>query len=170
MFLATWAILLSRYSEKDEVLFGSTVSGRSAPIAGIESMIGLFINAIPVRIRVKGESALSEWLREIQEQLSEARQFEFSPLVQVHGWSEISRGQPLFETLAAYENYPVDHTLRFQEGRLKVVDFRASERTNYPLTVIGSEVRRSAEFWVTSRAYWRGCWPDRRRGSRGYRY
>jgi amino acid adenylation domain-containing protein/non-ribosomal peptide synthase protein (TIGR01720 family) len=138
MFLATWAILLSRYSEKDEVIFGSTVSGRSAPLAGIESMVGLFINAIPVRVRLNADSRLTDWLREMQEQQSEARQYEFSPLLQVQAWSEIGRGQPMFESLAAYENYPVDHSMRSQEGsRMKVVDFRASERTNYPITVIG---------------------------------
>ena len=59
-----WAVLLSRYSSQENIVFGATVSGRPADLAGIESMIGLFINTLPVRVPVVPEALLLPWLQE----------------------------------------------------------------------------------------------------------
>ncbi|HEX7770988.1 MAG TPA: condensation domain-containing protein, partial [Pyrinomonadaceae bacterium] len=133
-----WALLLSRYSGESDVVFGATSSGRPAEIDGIESMVGLFINTLPVRVRVEEEMKLDEWLRELQTQQAEMRQFEYSSLVEVQGWSEVPRGVPLFESLLAFENYPVDVALResVQQSGVEVDDVRFTEATHYPLTVI----------------------------------
>ena len=101
-----WAILLSRYSGQEDVVFGATVAGRPTDLAGIESMIGLFINTLPVRVQVTPAALLLPWLQELQSQQVEARQYEYSPLVQVQGWSDVPRGLPLFESLLVFENYP----------------------------------------------------------------
>ena len=131
-----WALLLSRYSGEEDIVFGTTVSGRSAPLAGIETMLGLFINTLPVRVRVPADEDVVSWLRMLQERLVELRRFEWSPLAQVQGWSEVPRGVPLFESLVVFENYPVDHALLQRGGRLNVHDVRTDERTNYPLAVV----------------------------------
>jgi amino acid adenylation domain-containing protein/non-ribosomal peptide synthase protein (TIGR01720 family) len=131
-----WALVLSRYSGADDVLFGATVSGRSAPLAGIEAMLGLFINTLPVRVRVDDRASLLDWLRELQEQQATLRQHEASSLVQVQGWSEVPRGRPLFDSLLVFENYPIDRSLERREGGLSIRDVRYQERTNYPLTLI----------------------------------
>src|SRR5262249_27373066 len=134
-----WAILLSRYSGESDVVFGATVSGRPADLAGVEQMIGLFINSLPVRVGVKGELRLGEWLQEIQREQAEMRQYEYSPLVDVQGWSEVERGVPLFESLLAYENYPVEQLeagAGESLGRVRNEQEWAMERTNYPLTLI----------------------------------
>ncbi|MFL5513411.1 MAG: condensation domain-containing protein, partial [Gemmatimonadales bacterium] len=135
-----WALLLARYSGSGDVVFGTTVSGRPAALAGVEQLMGLFINTLPVRVRVQEQQPLWEWLRELQAQQVEMRQYEYSPLAQVQQWSEVGGGQSLFETLLAYENYPVAQSLqaadRSAEGGLQVKAVEVWERSNYPLAVV----------------------------------
>ncbi len=131
-----WALLLSRYSGEGEVVFGATVAGRPADLAEIESMVGLFINTLPVRVQVDPEHDLLAWLREIQQGQVEMRQYEYSPLSQVQRWSEVPAGTPLFESILVFENYPVDAAaLDRQSDRVEAGSFRAVERANYPLTL-----------------------------------
>src|SRR5262249_10149353 len=118
------------------VVFGTTVSGRPANLAGVEEMVGLFINALPVRVKVKNEEGVGEYLRRLQEQQVEARQYEYSPLVEVQRWSEVAKGTPLFESLLAFENYPVGKALGEQRVGVEVRDVKGVERNNYPLTLI----------------------------------
>lgn len=87
-----WSILLSRYSRRDEVLFGSTISGRSIALPGVDSMMGLFINTLPVRGRLTGELGVSDWLRDLQDEQLEMRQWEYCHLVDVQKNSSIPRG------------------------------------------------------------------------------
>jgi amino acid adenylation domain-containing protein len=138
-----WAILLSRYSREDDVIYGSTVSGRPADLTGAESMVGLFINTLPVRVKVDANTALLPWLKQLQAQLVEMRQYEYSPLIEIQGWSEVPRGVPLFESILVFENYPVDRVLRESKVNIEIQNVSAFDRTNYPLTAIaipGSEL------------------------------
>ena len=132
-----WGLLLSRYNSEEDVVFGSTVSGRPGDLPGSEYMVGLFINTLPVRVQVAGNAELVAWLKELQSQLVEARQYEYSPLVQIQGWSEVPRGTPLFESILVFENYPVATSIQAHEGSLAIEDIRSVEQTNYPLTVVG---------------------------------
>jgi amino acid adenylation domain-containing protein/non-ribosomal peptide synthase protein (TIGR01720 family) len=132
-----WALLLSRYSAERDVVFGTTVSGRAASLAGIESMLGLFINTLPVRVRVRESDEALPWLSALQAQQAELREFEHSALVDIHRWSDVPGGEPLFETLVVYENYPADRSLRQQPaGSLVVRDVAFPQRTNYPITLV----------------------------------
>ncbi|HVR96291.1 MAG TPA: amino acid adenylation domain-containing protein, partial [Thermoanaerobaculia bacterium] len=131
-----WALLLHRYSGETDVVYGAVMSGRSAPVPGIESMLGLFINTLPARVRIAPETPLPVWLQDLQERQAELRQHEQTPLSQVQLWSEMPAGRPLFESIFAFQNYPVDQSVREQAGRglgLSAVEF--SEQTSYPLTV-----------------------------------
>jgi amino acid adenylation domain-containing protein/non-ribosomal peptide synthase protein (TIGR01720 family) len=130
------ALLLSRYSQQDEVLFGTTVAGRSPDLSGVETMIGLFINTLPLRVRLDPQSHLLEWLQQVQNNATEARQYDYSPLVHIHAWSDRPRGTSLFETILVFENYPIDAVLHEQLGGLLIRDIRSIEQTNYPLTVV----------------------------------
>ena len=76
------------------------------------------------------------WLKEFQSKLVELRQYEHSPLVDVQGWSEVHRDQPLFESLLVFENYPVDASVWGQDGKLQFSNMRVVGPTNYPLTVV----------------------------------
>ncbi|HJR08608.1 MAG TPA: non-ribosomal peptide synthase/polyketide synthase [Pyrinomonadaceae bacterium] len=131
-----WALLLGRYSGERDVVFGVTVAGRPAELAGVEAMVGLFINTLPLRVEVDGEQELLPWLKSLQEQQTELRQYEYSPLVQVQGWSDAPRGLPLFESLLVFENYPVDASFRQQLEQLSVTNIQKVERTNYPLNLL----------------------------------
>jgi amino acid adenylation domain-containing protein/non-ribosomal peptide synthase protein (TIGR01720 family) len=140
-----WALLLSRYSQEQDVLFGATVSGRPPQLAGVEEMVGLFINSLPVRVLVREEARLGEWLQQLQAEQSEMRQYEYSPLVEVQGWSEVERGVALFESLLAYENYPVEPMVAGASetvGRVRYEQVWSMERTNYPLTIVVGPGRR----------------------------
>lgn len=133
---SAWALLLSCYSGDTDVLFGAVVSGRPAELEGAESMVGLFINTLPVRIRVMPGMSVGEWLREVQSKAVEARWYEYSPLASVQRWSQIKVGSPLFESLLVFENYPMDKMLQERIGNLTITDVRGRERTGYPLTLI----------------------------------
>ena len=131
-----WSILLSRYSGEPDVVFGATVAGRPADLPGSDKMIGIFINTLPVRIKVNSDVPVLAWLKKLQQQQVEMRQYEYSPLVQVQGWSDMPRDQPLFESILVFENYPVPAASGKGRGSLKISHSHFYERTNYPLTII----------------------------------
>src|SRR6266508_1357144 len=122
-----WAVLLSRYSGEEDVVFGATVSGRESGLTGIESMVGVFINTLPVRVRVRGGREVSGLLKQLQEEQAEARQYEYSSLAEVQKWSETVVGERLFESLLAYENYPVDRAM-LEEARQGIGSERSEGR------------------------------------------
>jgi len=131
---AAWALLLGRFHDQRDVVFGVTVSGRSAPVYGIERMVGLFINTLPMRVSVPPAAELVPWLLQLQARQSELAQYEFSSLAQIQGLSEVPRGEPLFDTLLVFENYPVEEGLQTQQV-LRLAPCGKVERTNYPLTL-----------------------------------
>src|SRR5215213_7226978 len=134
-----WGILLSRYSGESDVVFGTVVSGRPAELEGVESMVGLFINTLPVRVLVTPEEQILTWLKRLQSQQVEARHYEHTPLVQVHGWSDVPRNLPVFESLLAFESQP---DLGFSPGasappaNVRIGRIRTLEKINYPLALI----------------------------------
>ncbi len=130
-----WAIVLSRYSGERDVLFGVTVAGRPTELDGIEDMVGLFINTLPLRVRVPDSVDSATWLQQLLEQNMTLRQYEYTPLVNINGWSEIPPGQPLFDSLLVFENYPADRLLKERIGNLAISDMEIKDQTNYPLTV-----------------------------------
>ncbi len=131
-----WAILLGRYSGRDDVVFGVTLSGRSAAVEGIESMVGLLINTLPARASIVGSEPFLSWLSRFQAELLNLRQYESTPLLMVQGWSDVPRGKPLFESLLVFENYPIDAALGDRAGSLGFGPVRVHERTNFPMTVM----------------------------------
>jgi len=130
-----WALLLSRYSGESDVVFGVTVSGRTANLEGVESMVGMFINTLPLRVRVMSEEPLLSWLKEVQTRQGELIEYEYSPLVQVQHWSDVPRGTDLFHSIHVFENYPLDPAVFGQHGGIRIADVRALEQNNYPLTI-----------------------------------
>ncbi|HEY3569257.1 MAG TPA: amino acid adenylation domain-containing protein, partial [Thermoanaerobaculia bacterium] len=130
-----WALLLSRYSQSADVVFGAVVSGRSPELPGVESMVGLFINTLPARVEIPEGEPLSAWLPRLQAEQIEMRQHEWLPLARVQALSEVPPGEPLLTSLLAFENYPVDPAVAERLGELRITDVAVAERTNYPLTL-----------------------------------
>ena len=136
VILGAWARLLNVHPRERDVLFGTTVSGRPAELHGVESAVGLFINTLPLRIRFDDEESTVDWLKNIQQQQLNTRQYEFSPLSSVQRWSDIPRGESLFESIVVFENYPEPSKVDLDAVGLSVDDFCYIEQSNYPLALL----------------------------------
>ncbi|HVT17772.1 MAG TPA: non-ribosomal peptide synthase/polyketide synthase [Thermoanaerobaculia bacterium] len=132
---AAWALLLSRYSGEDEVLFGTTVSGRSPELTGSEEMVGLLINTLPVRLSVPRLGTVGAWWAAVQARQIERLPYEWSSLARIGSWSEVVAA-PLFESLVVLENYPRGAGLESRARDLRLEAARMVERPNYPLTLV----------------------------------
>ncbi|MEU9191156.1 amino acid adenylation domain-containing protein, partial [Streptomyces sp. NPDC048484] len=134
-----WALVMALYSGSDDVVFGVTSSGRGGQIEGMDSMVGLLINTIPVRVGVERERPVAQWLAAVQEEQVRARQFEHTPLVTVTGCAGLPAGEALFDTLFVFENYPVEELEEGQEqsaaGGLRAGFNHGRDQANYPLSV-----------------------------------
>ncbi|MFH8369394.1 non-ribosomal peptide synthase/polyketide synthase [Streptomyces sp. NPDC018031] len=130
-----WALLLSRYGGGDDVVFGTTVSGRPAELPGVTTMVGVFINTLPTRVAVDGRRPLLEWLRDLQAAQSESRRHDFVSLAELQNWSEVPGGTGLFDSIVVFENYPFDSGALARHG-LAIEQERDLEPTNYPLSVV----------------------------------
>jgi amino acid adenylation domain-containing protein/non-ribosomal peptide synthase protein (TIGR01720 family) len=140
---AAWAILLGCYSSQEDVVFGVTVSGRPTDLLGAETMVGMFINTLPIRVKLKAETHLLSLLLELQKKQLEINQYQHSSLVDVQSWSEIAKGTPLFESIFVFENYPIDETLKERQENLEIKSISSFDNSNYPLTITvipGSEL------------------------------
>lgn len=132
-----WALLLSRYSGESDVVFGATRACRHSSVAGSESMVGLLINTLPVRVKVLGETQLLTWLQELRSQWLALRDYEHIPLVNIQRWSDVPGGTALFDSILVFENYELNSALRSQGDRWQNLEVRLEEQTNYPLTLVG---------------------------------
>ncbi len=148
-----WSILLHRCTGDREVLFGATVSGRPAELAGSDAMVGLFINTLPVRVSIPPDVKLSDWLASLQEHNSLLRQYEWTPLSRIQRWSDTPGGRPLFDSIIVFESYPEDESDTDQLG-LRITPLASHRqdaeyvltagRNNYPLSLMvepAAEVR-----------------------------
>ncbi|MGQ4807060.1 Chondramide synthase cmdD [Candidatus Entotheonellaceae bacterium PAL068K] len=129
-----WALLLSRYSGLDDVLFGATVSGREAEVPGIEEMVGLFINTLPVRVKIEASRSIKSWLKDLQVQQVKQREYQYASLVAMQGWSDVPGGTQLFNSMLVFENYPLDDNL-FNQDELYMEETSMASPTHYPLVV-----------------------------------
>ncbi|WP_035476105.1 condensation domain-containing protein, partial [Burkholderia sp. WSM2230] len=128
-----WAVLLARYGHRRGVAYGTTFAGRPAHLPGVERMLGLFINTLPVCVDVDASAELGAWLRKLQGELTELRQYEHTPLGRVQQWSGRS-GDALFDSIVVFENYPVD-AARSGDASLKVESVDSVDPTHYPLAL-----------------------------------
>ncbi|NYD44504.1 amino acid adenylation domain-containing protein/non-ribosomal peptide synthase protein (TIGR01720 family) [Actinomadura luteofluorescens] len=131
-----WALLLSRYSGQRDVVFGSVVSTRPPQVADVERMVGLLSATLPIRVRVDESAPLLEWLATLQKDLAAGRRYDYSPLAQVQRWSDVPGGTALFDSIVAFENYPVRTGWLGADDPLSVTGVRAHERPHYPVTLV----------------------------------
>ncbi|MEH1125248.1 amino acid adenylation domain-containing protein [Micromonospora sp. CPCC 206061] len=128
-----WGLLLSRLTGRSDVVFGTTVSGRAAEVDGIESMVGLFINTLPVRVRCRPEQPLSQVLGRLQAGQTDLLDHQHVGLAEVQRLAGLG---DLFDTLVVVENYPVDGELHDPSGALRVTGLDYVDTGHYPLAVI----------------------------------
>ena len=135
---ALWALYAGRCAGTSDVVFGVTTSGRPETLDGADGMLGLFINTLPVRLRVPESLSLLEWLPELQQDQAEMEAHGHLPLVQIQKLAERTADTPLFETLLVFENYPTGESggEPREEPVAGISAFRTFEATNYPFNLL----------------------------------
>ncbi|MFZ7631941.1 amino acid adenylation domain-containing protein [Bacillus velezensis] len=136
VFQALWGLLLERVSRCDDAVFGSVVSGRPSDLAGVEKMVGLFINTIPVRVK-SGSSSFLELVRHLQQETLQAEAYSYYPLYDIQAQSPLK--QALFDHIIVFENVPAQREIEnvSQTGSFDfaVEDFTMEEVTNYGCSI-----------------------------------
>jgi len=130
--LGAWAAVLGAELRTDDLVVGAVVSGRDAPLERVDTVVGLCINTVPVRVRIEPEQPVAAWLAGLHREQLESRDFQHCALTDVHGWSGVPRGRPLFESVFIFEN----HATLQRPAAGRALASRAFERTSYPLTVL----------------------------------
>ncbi|WP_367127666.1 amino acid adenylation domain-containing protein [Saccharothrix sp. HUAS TT1] len=130
---AAWGLLLAAHTGRSDVVFGATASGRPAELSGVESVVGLLINSLPVRVRLDPAETVSGLLARVQGEqlaLTDHRHLGLAEVQRAAGHAE------LFDSLVVFENYPLDPTALDPGAGLSVADVAARDTTHYPLSLI----------------------------------
>lgn len=129
---AAWALLLSLYGKRSEVIFGLTFSGRTVPVRGIESMVGLFINTLPIYIQLDPEESLFELFVRIREQQLRLSQYEYTSIELVR---RIAGTDELFSSVLRFQNYPKDFLLKQESRSLEWHEVECYDIWHYPISL-----------------------------------
>ncbi|WP_396136899.1 MULTISPECIES: amino acid adenylation domain-containing protein [unclassified Amycolatopsis] len=138
----SWARLLARHGGDPDVCFGAVVSGRPPELPGVDRMVGMFVNTVPVRVTVAEDGP--GWFRRLQADQAEARRFGHVSLAALRRWSGLPARAGLFDSIVVFENYPFDRDALAERG-LHVAEVTAVEITNYPLVLIAHGSARDDE-------------------------
>ncbi|WP_010248511.1 non-ribosomal peptide synthetase [Acetivibrio cellulolyticus] len=133
---SAWGLLLKVYNDSRDVVFGTTVSGRTAQIRGIENIVGLFINTPPLRIKTCENDSVTDLLARVDEMLLERVEFELSSLTEIKNQSGVDRKESLFDSIVVVENYPLDEALKDNQSEIEMTLSSIFEMTNYDLTLV----------------------------------
>ena len=133
---AAWALVLSAFSARDDVVYGMTRACRRSSIEGAERILGLFINTLPVRAKLPSELPVLDLCRQLRDQQVELRRFEHTPLVDVLRLSEVPRGQSLFDSIIVFNAETNDARLKSFGQDWQHRGFTLHNQTNFPFTVI----------------------------------
>ncbi|WP_167828385.1 non-ribosomal peptide synthetase, partial [Streptomyces palmae] len=128
-----WSILLARHTGRDDVTFGTTLAGRPAEVAGSDSMVGLFINTVPVRARVRPEETVLPLLTRLQQQSLRIARHQYLGLAEIQ--RETGAGT-LFDSIVVFENFPHDQQIAIPGTDLRVVQVTPHDATHYPLALV----------------------------------
>ncbi|WTL34041.1 amino acid adenylation domain-containing protein [Nocardia sp. NBC_01503] len=147
---AAWGLLIGRSTDREDVVFGATVSGRPAQLTGVESMIGLFLNAIPVRVRLRPADTLTEVLRRLQDEQAALLDHHYLALGEIQ---EIAGIDGIFDSLVVFASFPVDAAALDAAAapidEVGLLGTAAVNGTHYPVTVMvtpGSTLRVNLKY------------------------
>ncbi|WP_460443933.1 amino acid adenylation domain-containing protein [Amycolatopsis cihanbeyliensis] len=140
---AAWGILLGQLTGRDDVVFGSTVSGRPPDVAGVDTMVGLFINTLPVRVQLRGEESLAGLLERVQRQQGSLMNHHYLGL---HDLLRLVGVDTLFDTMTVTENYPLDDAAFGDSAGsglgVRTVGVYGADASHYPISVVVMPGRR----------------------------
>ncbi|GAA2661125.1 hypothetical protein GCM10010412_033970 [Nonomuraea recticatena] len=127
-----WGLLLGRLTGGHDVVFGSTVSGRQADLDGVESMVGLLVNTVPVRLAWRPDDRPAELLARLQDEQADLLDHQHLGLAEIQ---RLTGFTGLFDTLVAVENYPIEGDIQGIAG----VEVRDGSHYPLSLTVVPGE-------------------------------
>ncbi len=131
---AVWGLVVGRYADVNDVVFGAVVSGRSPDVPEIERMPGLLINTIPVRVRWDDGETFAALVARVQQQALDAQPHHAARLAETQQQSEIGAG--LIGSLLVFENYPVARLAGAADGAMTIEVVATSEPTTYDLAIV----------------------------------
>lgn len=132
VFLAAWSVVASMLTGEGAPVFGTTVSGRTAPVDGLERLVGYLSNAVPVRIEVQPELTVAAWLQGIRDQQFEMQSHEHATLDDIARWCSVPGHRRLFETFLVVENFPLSDP---HGTDLRLSGFQSGLTTASPVTI-----------------------------------
>lgn len=131
---AIWGVLLAKYTSANDIIFGLVVSGRPATLEGVEGMMGLFINTLPVRMRFDGQMPFTTLLRTLSQELLAADSYSFFPLNEIQALAKIKGG--LFDHILTFHNPPDPQvTYNTSTDRAIITGIETFEQTSYDLCI-----------------------------------
>src|SRR5208337_598468 len=132
--MGVWGLLLSRYSGEQDVLFGATKTTRRGSIAGADTVVGLFLNTVPVRANLHPEISIAAALQELRAEWLGLRAYEHTPLTRIKEASRFAPSASLFDSLVVFENQSFQTALTAASAGWKAREWHLLEQTNLPLT------------------------------------
>jgi amino acid adenylation domain-containing protein/non-ribosomal peptide synthase protein (TIGR01720 family) len=144
LFQTLWGIVLQKFNKRDDVVFGATVHGRSTEVEGIENMVGLFVNTVPVRIRTGDARTFLQLLTRVQEKSQWSKPYEYTPMAEIQAVTPLK--QKLIDSNMIFQNYPIKTQFREmnkqmgKEGRHQSIGFTVSNtefhvQTNFNINI-----------------------------------
>ncbi|MBI5302107.1 MAG: hypothetical protein HY868_08225 [Chloroflexi bacterium] len=144
LLLGMWTLVLSRWSASNDLVLGVTVSGRPPELPGVETMLGSFINNLPLRARWRDDDAVWTWLMQLQRKQLAQRQFEYVSPVALQEWAELDARAPLFENLFLFQAA----IKSAQANALDLRPFKGGLTTNFPLTLAAMDEGERVLLWL----------------------
>ncbi|WP_052433450.1 non-ribosomal peptide synthetase [Streptacidiphilus carbonis] len=132
----SWAVLLAQLTGRQDVAFGAAVSGRPPELAGVDDIVGMLLNTVPVRVDCAPATTVAELLTGLQERQAALLDHHHVGLPDIH---RLTGRDVLFDTFLAFESFPVDRAALTGAGRAAGIAFtgiRPYTTSHYALTVL----------------------------------
>jgi amino acid adenylation domain-containing protein len=130
-----WGILLHKLNNTDDIVFGTTISGRNVDIKDVDEIVGLFINTIPLRIKINPGDTVGGIIFDADTSLEKRGRFENTSFIDIKEYCGLRPRQNLFNSIVVVENYPLDFKKMELDGLFKISDFSMIESTNFNMTL-----------------------------------
>ncbi|MEI8703608.1 amino acid adenylation domain-containing protein [Pseudoalteromonas sp. B62] len=130
-----WAYLLHRYSGEEQVVFGETVAGRPEELNGVEQMVGLFLNTLPVCVDFSQDQPLESWLQDLYQSSITRKEHGYLSLPAIQATSPLGHDVALFDSLVVFENYPIDEAIKNPQSVFDLDSLKNDEQSNFALTL-----------------------------------
>ena len=133
-----WAIVLSGYVEDEDIAFGTIVSGRSIDLPNAALMAGMYMNVLPLRIRLDDTERFSDWLKSLQTHQAKLRAFEYCNMDEIMNSGSSAGGNLLFDSVVVFENMPLEN---IRGGGVSIESFESGLTSNYAMTLAVSPLK-----------------------------